>query len=663
VGEIAGWGTPRRLTLYLADVATQQTPAVRQVRGPSVNAAFADDGEPTQAASGFARSHGIPLNDLRIKEIDGQEFVLAIFHDEGKPTAELLPAIFADLLTGLTFPRTMRWGGSPVGFARPVRWIVAMLDDQVIPFTFGDVSAGRLTRGHRFLSPGEVTIPAAAEYRRLMDENHVLVVPEERREAIRFQLEVIAQQDGAVILDDGLLLDDTTFRLEYPTAVRCPFDERFLSLPREVLIHVLSHEQHFFPLATPAGALLPAFIGVRNGDKAYLSTVREGYEAVARAKLLDALFFFEQDGARGLADRVDDLRGVIYQERLGTLYDKAIRLQTLAGTLAGWLELPAQYGVLAARAALLCKVDRLTVLATEHPQLQGTMGGIYARRSSEPEAIATAISEHLRPQAPGDAIPASALGQVVALADKADTVAACFAIGLIPNGTGDPFALRQEGQGLVRILAEGNLRLSLSQLLSTALAELQIEPAQPPEETQRALAAFFRRQVESCLLAADLPPTIVKAVIAISADTPADALSRARTLRRQAGEPDFPAIIHAATRLANLARMATEATSHDELLTEPAEVELLNRYREIAPRAEFFAERGEFDTLPELLATLAPAVTRFFAEVLVMVEQPDLRAARLALIQRLSGLFRLLGDLSVLSIDELRGQAMVQVHE
>ena len=390
VGKISCWGTPRRLTLYLDDVAARQAPAVRQVRGPVVSTAFAADGEPTQAAIGFARSHGIPVNELHVQEIDGQEYVLAVFQNDGRPTTELLPAIFSHLFSSLSFPRTMRWGSSPLRFARPVRWIVAMLDDQVIPCAFGDVTAGRLTRGHRFLAPGEVAIPSAADYRRVMEENHVLVVPEERRETIRLQLEAIAQQDGAVILDDGTLLDETTFRLEYPTAVRCPFDNRFLSLPHEVLQQVLSSEQQFFLLATPAGGLLPAFIGVRNGDRAYLSSVREGYEAVARAKLLDALFFFEQDGARALADRVEELRGVIFQERLGTFYDKAMRLQALAESIAGWLELPAQYTALAARAALLCKADRLTALATEHSQLQGILGGVYARLSGEPEAVATA---------------------------------------------------------------------------------------------------------------------------------------------------------------------------------------------------------------------------------------------------------------------------------
>ena len=646
VGKISCWGTPRRLTLYLDDVAARQAPAVRQVRGPVVSTAFAADGEPTQAAIGFARSHGIPVNELHVQEIDGQEYVLAVFQNDGRPTTELLPAIFSHLFSSLSFPRTMRWGSSPLRFARPVRWIVAMLDDQVIPCAFGDVTAGRLTRGHRFLAPGEVAIPSAADYRRVMEENHVLVVPEERRETIRLQLEAIAQQDGAVILDDGTLLDETTFRLEYPTAVRCPFDNRFLSLPHEVLQQVLSSEQQFFLLATPAGGLLPAFIGVRNGDRAYLSSVREGYEAVARAKLLDALFFFEQDGARALADRVEELRGVIFQERLGTFYDKAMRLQALAESIAGWLELPAQYTALAARAALLCKADRLTALATEHSQLQGILGGVYARLSGEPEAVATAIGEHVRPRTAADAIPASALGRVVALADKADTVAACFAIGLFPNGKEDPFALERETQGLVRTLAEGGLRLSLDRLLSAALAQLRIEPG---EETLATLQRFMRGQVEACLLAAEIPPAIVKAVMAISADLPADALARAQTIRRQVDDPAFPAIVRVAARLASMSRQATEDALREELLTEPAERELLLRYQEIVPRAEFFAARGEFAALPELLATLAPAVARFFAEVMVMVEQPDLRAARLTLVSRLSALFRLLGDLAALS--------------
>ncbi len=276
VDAVQAWGTPRRLVLLLTDVAEQQMPAVREMRGPAVTTAFARNGEPTQAAIGFARSQGVSVGELRVKEIDGGEFVIAVFRDEGRPTFELLPAIFPQLINGLSFPKTMRWTASAQRFARPIRWLVALMDDRVVPFTLGELTAGRETRGHRFLAPGAADIPAAADYRRIMEEDHVIVEPDVRREAIRTQLEAIAQQDGATLVDDGSLLEETTFAVEFPTAVRGAFDAGVLSLPNEVLLRVLRHEQNFFPLATAAGELLPAFIAVRNGDKAYQSSVREG---------------------------------------------------------------------------------------------------------------------------------------------------------------------------------------------------------------------------------------------------------------------------------------------------------------------------------------------------------------------------------------------------
>lgn len=646
VEDIHTWATPRRLALYLTGVAPQQMPAVREVRGPAVTAAFAANSEPTQAAMGFARSQGIAISDLRIKQIDNGEFVIAVFHDEGRPTPEILPSLFARIVADLSFPRTMRWGAGAFRFARPIRWIVALMDDAVLPLTIGNVTADRLTRGHRFLAPGEVAIPNAASYHRLLDENHVLVVPNERRDAIRHQLDAIAEQTGATIVDDGSLLDETTFHLEYPTAVQCNIDERFLSLPEEVLIHVLRYEQSFFPLRDTQGALLPAFLAVRNGDKAYLGGVREGYESVARAKLLDALFFFEQDNRRALGDRVEDLRGVIFQERLGTLHDKAMRVQALAGRIADWLDLSVQEKTLAERSALLCKADLVTAMVTEHPALRGIMGRVYAQSAGEPAVVATAIGESYQPVGAHEPLPATELGRVVALADKTDTVVACFAVGLIPTGSEDPYALRREAMGLVRILAEGRLRVALSQLLAGALALLPGDSAQPAEETLAALTSFCRQRLETVLAACALPSGVARAVLAVSADMPADALRRGQVIMERFGNPAFAAVIRTATRLTNISRNVPELPVATTVLTAPIEREIIARCQEITPRAEFFAARAEFEELPALLEDLTPLVERFFAEVLVMADDPELRQARLALVRRLAALYRLLGDLS-----------------
>ncbi|MHB9024348.1 MAG: glycine--tRNA ligase subunit beta [Armatimonadota bacterium] len=648
VEEIHAWGTPRRLTIFATGVAEQQESAVREVRGPAVSAAFAANGEPTQAAIGFARSQGITVNDLRIKKLDNAEYVVAAFRDEGRLTVELLPTIFPAIITGLTFPKTMRWGSGAFRFARPIRWVVALLDEQMTPFTVDGVTAGRTTRGHRFLAPGEVEIRAAADYPRIMEENHVLVNPDERREFLRGQLDAIAQQDDATILDDDTLFEPTVFRVEYPTAVRGRFDDSFLSLPDEVLIWVLQHEQHYFPLADRNRKLLPAFIAVRNGDKAYLSTVREGYEAVARAKLLDALFFFEQDRQKPLADRVEDLQGVVFHERLGTMHDKVERVRKLAGLIAERLDLPRDDQLYTARAALLSRADLVTAMVMEHPGLQGAMGRAYARASGEPEAVAAAIGEHYLPRSSGDPIPSTTPGRIVALADKLDTLAACFLVGLIPTGSEDPYALRREAQGVVRILAEGRYRLSLRRLLSDALAQVAVTQAQPAEETLAALESFLKGRVETFLAGQGFSVALARAVLAVSADTPADALRRAQTIQARLDDPVFAAVTRISGRLTSITRDVAGDELREALLTQPAERELLARYQEVAPRAEFYAGRGEFDELLNLLAELAPAIDRFYDKILVMTEDPDLRQARLTLLKRLADLFRKLAELSML---------------
>ena len=646
--ELHCWGTPRRIVLYLTGVAEYQAPAIHEVRGPAVPAAFASNGEPTQAAIGFARSQGLPVNDLRIRQIDGAEYVVAIFHEEGRPIFEVLPEVFTSLITGLTFPKTMRWGTSQFRFARPIRWVVALLDESVIPLTVDGVTSGRLTRGHRFLAPGEVEIASAGDYPRMMDENQVIVDQRIRRELIWQQLEAAA--GGAHILDDGALLDETSFRVEFPTAVRGAFDPSFLILPPAVLLLVLKREQNFFPLADDEGTLLPAFLAVRNGDKAYLGTVREGYEDVARAKLLDALFFFEQDRRQPLAARVDDLHNVVFQERLGSLYEKTKRIETLAGLIAAWLEFPPEERNFAERAALLAKADLVTAMVVEHPELQGTLGGIYARLSGEPDPVATAIGEQYQPRAAGDAVPASALGRVLALADKLDTVVADFSIGLIPTGSEDPLGLRREAQGVARILIEGDYRLSLSQLIERALRLLPGETLQPRETIQQSLSTFFRQRLDTVLAAAGCTPQVIKVALSAAADIPAEAAEMARFLQQHLADPTFLTVARLAGRLMNITKDFAGGGLDAELLTEPAELALLERYQAAFPEANRLGTEGNYQDLLDVLAPLAPAIDHFFGEILVMAEDPALRLARLSLIWHLANLFRPLGDLSLLGL-------------
>ena len=644
--DLQVWGTPRRLVLYLTDVAEQQAPAVREVRGPAVQDAFASNGEPTQAAMGFARSHGMAVADLRIRKIDNGEFVTAIFRDEGQPTFELLPGLFTQLITGLTFPKSMRWDAGAVRFARPIRWLVALMDDSIVPLVVGEVSAGRLTRGHRYLAPAEVLVPTAAAYLPLMEENLVIVQPDERRELIRRQLERLAREDEAVLLDADELLTDTTYRVEYPTALRGRIDESLLTLPPAVLLHVLRSEQHFFPLAAPSGVLLPGFLVVRDGDQAFLHSVRVGYEGVARAKLLDALFFFEQDCQQPLPARGEALRGIIFQEQLGTMYDKAARLESLTGLIAAWLQLSPEERQQAERGGRLAKADLSTAMVIEHPSLRGVMGGIYARLSGETEEVATALSEQYLPQQADDPLPAGQLGRILALADNVDTISACYAIGLAPTATDDPFALHHAALRVVRLLAEGDLPLALSHLLEHALRLLTVELSKPREQVLGMLAGLLRQRLTDFFTARKVPRPLQLAVLERYADVPADAWRVAQVLARQVDEPAFAEIIRAATRLANITRHGAGEELQPALLREPAEVELLQNYQQSAARAEELARARRFDEFPALLAELTPAVERFFSDILIMAEDPALRQARLALARRVLGVYGYLGNLA-----------------
>ncbi len=371
---------------------------------------------------------------------------------------------------------------------------------------------------------------------------------------------------------------------------------------------------------------------------------------MARAKLLDALFFYEQDARRPLAARVEELQGVIFQERLGTLHDKARRLQPLAGYLAGAIGLPEDEVQSAERAALLAKADLVTAMVTEHSELQGIMGRVYARLSGETEAVALAIGEQYLPRAAGDPLPATPLGRVTALADKLDTVVGCFAVGIIPTGSEDPYALRREATGIVRILAEADYRLSLHTLLARALDGFTIDLAQPAPELLAALTSFLQGRLENLLTVAGITVQVARAVLAVSADVPADALRRAQLIQHHLADPGFAAVVRVATRLANITRGYAGDGFQPELLTEFAETDLYVRYIRLAPRAETLVQHGDFPGLLALLTELAPVIDRFFAETLVMAEVPELRQTRLGLVWRLSQLFRMLADLTQVSV-------------
>ncbi|HOV79721.1 MAG TPA: glycine--tRNA ligase subunit beta, partial [Bacillota bacterium] len=466
--NVETYGTPRRLTLYVEGLAGSQEPLEVEVKGPAAKVAFKPDGTPTRAAEGFARSQGVAVDDLIRKALGHVEYVFAVKREAGRPAREVLSEVAPAFINGLHFPKPMRWGDLEVRFARPIRWIVSLFGDEVVEFEFAGLKAGRTTCGHRFLSKEPVVLACPEEYFKKMRSNYVLVDPEERRRCIWQQVRELAAAAGGMVEEDGDLLDEINNLVEYPTALVGEFSRDYLKLPREVLVTPMREHQRYFPVVGPDGNLLPKFIAVKNGTADHLDTVRAGNEKVLRARLADADFFFREDLKTPLAEKVPALKKIVFQESLGTVYDKVLRLSTLADYLASEAGASEQDRRVALRAAHLAKADLVTNMVYEFPELQGVMGREYAERSGEPREVALAVFEHYLPRFAGDRLPRTMPGKILSMADKIDNIVGCFAIGIQPSGSQDPYALRRQALGISHIVLDGKFAVRLPELVEKA---------------------------------------------------------------------------------------------------------------------------------------------------------------------------------------------------
>lgn len=639
------YGTPRRLVLLGKDVAEQQDDQVLEAKGPAQKIAYAADGTPTKAALGFARSQGVTAADLTVR--DGYVYAQRRVH--GRSTADLLPEILRGLVTGLSFPRSMRWGDLNVQFVRPIRWLVALFGSEVIKFTVGDVTADRVTRGHRFLGSQHVVLHDAADYLAAMADNYVMVDQDERQACINRQVREEAARCGGEAAIDPALLKEVTYLVEYPTVVSGRFDATFLALPAAAVITPMRDHQRYFPVIGPDGGLLPFFITVRNGNEAFLANVRQGNERVLRARLADAQFFFHEDLKVPLAGRLDKLRSIVFQEGLGTLYDKAQRLVSLAEHIAGTLHVSPAETATAKRAALLAKADLATNMVYEFAELQGVMGREYARRDGEDPAVAQAIYEHYLPRHAGDALPATTAGRIVSIADKIDNIVATFSRGLIPTGSQDPFALRRQALGVVATLLDGGYHLSLSRLCTTDLALL---PQQDVSSTVVAsIADFFRQRLKNVFTERGIRYDIADAVLAADSDDIYDAYLRATALAEAADKPFFSALVQTLTRVANLARQGGQQPGEvaPALFTEAQERHLYDMFQAVDKTATASMVQSDYAGALAALAQLEKPVDEFFTAVMVMVDDARIRANRLALLRKIKTLAGSIADFSLLT--------------
>lgn len=672
--DITVYGTPRRMAFIADGVAETQADVVVEAKGPSVKIAYVS-GAPSKAAQGFARGQGVDVKDLVVRD----NYVYAVKHLAGQPVVELLPGLLMDILTSLSFPKTMRWADYEFRFVRPIRWMVALFGDQIIPVEICGVKSGKFSMGHRFMQQslkaaaesqgllsaalskvgnkvysalagvkGAVEIPSAGDYKKVMYDNFVMVDQDERRALILQQIKDLAAQNGGEAEINEDLLEEVNYLVEWPTALCGKFEEKFLSLPKECIITPMREHQRYFPVLDEDGNLLNKFITVRNGGSEHLDIVTHGNERVLRARLSDAEFFFNEDRASKLEDRLEKLKTVSFQEGLGNMYDKSERLVKMAEMLRFAINTPVDEEELR-RCALLCKTDLVTGMVIEFTELQGVMGREYALLDGEKPEVATGIFEHYLPRFAGDALPATTIGRIVGIGDKLDNICATFSRGLAPTGSQDPYALRRQALGVINILLDANYHISLAKIIAGTLYLLDIKP----EETGKLvpqIMEFFKQRLRNLLMDQGIRYDVIDAVFADKRnDDMVDLAVRCKALAAYVEAGNAEPLVQVSVRVSNLCKkIEKEVSISGALFKDESE----NKLHEVvaAVSKEIIPEIVLYDYAAVLKAgeKVIEPVNTFFDNVMVMDEDENVKNNRLAMLEEVRGIVNAVGDLSLL---------------
>lgn len=672
--DITVYGTPRRMAFIAGGVAETQADVVLEAKGPSVKIAYVS-GAPSKAAQGFARGQGVDVKDLVVRD----NYVYAVKHLAGQPVVELLPGLLMDILTSLSFPKTMRWADYEFRFVRPIRWMVALFGDQIIPVEICGVKSGKFSMGHRFMQQslkaaaesqgllsaalskvgnkvysalagvkGAVEIPLAGDYKKVMYDNFVMVDQDERRALILQQIKDLAAQNGGEAEINEDLLEEVNYLVEWPTALCGKFEEKFLSLPKECIITPMREHQRYFPVLDEDGNLLNKFITVRNGGSEHLDIVTHGNERVLRARLSDAEFFFNEDRATKLEDRLEKLKTVSFQEGLGNMYDKSERLVKMAEMLRFAINTPVDEEELR-RCALLCKTDLVTGMVIEFTELQGVMGREYALLDGEKPEVATGIFEHYLPRFAGDALPATTIGRIVGIGDKLDNICATFSRGLAPTGSQDPYALRRQALGVINILLDANYHISLAKIIAGTLYLLDIKP----EETGKLvpqIMEFFKQRLRNLLMDQGIRYDVIDAVFADKRnDDMVDLAVRCKALAAYVEAGNAEPLVQVSVRVSNLCKkIEKEVAISGALFKDESE----NKLHEVvaAVSKEIIPEIVLYDYAAVLKAgeKVIEPVNTFFDNVMVMDEDENVKNNRLAMLEEVRGIVNAVGDLSLL---------------
>lgn len=644
-GSVQVYCTPRRLALLVSGLAARQVSQRTTVTGPPKKAAFDSAGKPTRAAEGFARAQEIAIDQLITITTDRGEYLAAERTESGREAAAVLPDLLGQLAFSLPFTKQMRWADGDVRFVRPVRWVVALLDGDVLPFTLAGVAAGRVTYGHRFLQPGPISLASGEEYVARLTAASVMPDVDARREAVRRAVETVARDHGHRAVIDAATLEIVVHLVEAPAAIVGTFAKASLELPREVVETPIRRHQKCFPVETAEGALAPAFVAVSNMPGIDPSEIRRGNERVIRARLADAEFYFREDLKMTPVERLRLLEGMVFQERLGTLREKTDRIAGLADFLAG--AAPTARRDLVGRAALLAKSDLASGMVREFPELQGIIGEEYAMRAAESPIVARAIREHYLPRSADDALPDGLEGALLSIADRVDTVVGCLGVGLMPTGSQDPYALRRHAQGVVQIaIARGaRVRVSLAATIARAIELLASKLTEPREATRERALDFFRARLATVLTARGWRSDVVEAVLVADFDEPFAALKRVEALSAFMNRPDWEPLVVTFKRTINILPPGFEGRVEPARLIHDAERRLDEATRACRPAVQAALDAGDYSEALSRLASLRPVVDGFFDAVMVMDQDRAVQQNRLALLKALADLLLPLADL------------------
>ena len=646
--QIKVFGSPRRLVLLVENLSERQEGVVSKVMGPPKRVSFDDKGVPTQAAIGFAKNQGIKVEDLKIEKTEKGEYLCAVKEDKGEAAKKILPEILHKLIFTIHFPKHMRWGDGNIKFVRPVHWILAIYNGDVVKLKLDSVKSSNKSFGHRFLSPKTFAVKDFTSYKKKTKDNYIIFNHIERREIILKEAGKLSKKAGGTLYEDSDLLDAVTHLVEYPCPILGEFEKEYLELPKEILISVMKKHQRYFPIINSDGRLLPYFIAISNNKVKNSAVMKAGYERVLKARFSDARFFYEEDRKKPLNDYIEKLKSVVFQDKLGTYYEKVERVVQITKYITDKIA-PASKEI-TERAAFLCKADLVTQMVYEFPDLQGIMGREYARLSGEKPDVANAIYEHYLPRFVGDKLPESHASAVVSIADKVDTIVGCFGVGLIPSGSEDPYALRRQTLAIVNIILGNSYQLSVLDLIDKGIDAAGQKLERNRGEIKKEVIEFFKSRLKNQLVSEGFSHDVVDAVFSARFDDILDDVKKLKALSELKTLPYFESLAIAFKRVANIIKENKYGIPDPALFKEDAERELYDSFNNIKSDVEKLVKEKRYLDAMKKIADIRGSVDKFFDKVMVMVEDKYLRENRLNLLSNISKLYGELADFTKIII-------------